>query len=99
MDEFIQLVECWARKRGIDKADSAKQMLKVTEAVGEVASEIVRSDIDALRDGISDVIVTLINLAMQNDMGLYECLACAYDEIKGRKGEIINGVFIKNEDL
>lgn len=26
----------------------------------------------------------MIILAMQNDMDLYECLNCAYDEIKGR---------------
>ena len=54
---------------------------------------------DALRDGIGDVVVTLIILAMQNDMDLYECLNFAYDEIKGRTGKMVNGVFVKSSDL
>ena len=49
--------------------------------------------------GIGDVVVTLIILAMQNDMDLYECLNFAYDEIKGRTGKMVNGVFVKSSDL
>lgn len=28
-----------------------------------------------------------------------ECLGIAYDEIKNRKGKMVNGTFIKEEDL
>ena len=66
---------------------------------GEVAAALARNDQDALRDGIGDVVVTLIILAMQNDMDLYECLNFAYDEIKGRTGKMVNGVFVKSSDL
>ena len=52
-----------------------------------------------MRDGIGDVVVTLIILAMQNDMDLYECLNQAYNEIKDRKGKNVNGVFVKESDL
>ncbi|MGM0284862.1 MULTISPECIES: MazG-like family protein [unclassified Enterococcus] len=99
MDELIEQVEQWANNKGLDKADPSKQMLKVVEEVGEVAAALVRNDQDALRDGIGDVTVTLIILAMQNDMDLYECLNCAYDEIKGRTGKMVNGVFVKSSDL
>ncbi|EQA5441074.1 MazG-like family protein, partial [Enterococcus faecalis] len=50
-------------------------------------------------DGIGDVVVTLIILAMQNNMDLYECLNQAYSEIKNRQGEMVNGVFVKEADL
>lgn len=48
---------------------------------------------------IGDVVVTLIILAMQNDMDLYECLNQAYNEIKGRTGKMVDGVFVKSSDL
>ena len=94
-----KLVEQWSKEKGLDKADSSKQMLKVVEETGEVAAALARNDQDALRDGIGDVVVTLIILAMQNDMDLYECLDFAYDEIKGRTGKMVNGVFVKSSDL
>lgn len=99
MNELIKQVEQWSMNKGLDKADSSKQFLKVTEEVGEVAAALARNDKDALRDGIGDVVVTLIILAQQNNMDLYECLNCAYDEIKGRTGKMVNGVFVKSSDL
>lgn len=99
MNELIAKVEQWAKDKGLDKADSSKQMLKTVEEVGEVASALARKDEHGLRDGIGDVVVTLIILAMQNDMDLYECLNQAYNEIKGRKGVMVDGVFVKLEDL
>lgn len=99
MNELITKVEEWAKEKGLEKADSSKQMLKTVEEVGEVAAAIARKDESALRDGIGDVVVTLIILAMQNDMDLYECLNQAYTEIKGRTGKMVDGVFVKSEDL
>ncbi|MCR1930888.1 MazG-like family protein [Enterococcus gallinarum] len=99
MNELIKQVEQWAKDKGLDKAESSKQMLKTVEEVGEVAAALARNDQDALRDGIGDVAVTLIILALQNDMDIYECLNFAYDEIKGRTGKMVNGVFVKSSDL
>lgn len=99
MNELIKQVEQWSIAKGLDKAESSKQFLKVTEEVGEVAAALARNDKNALRDGIGDVIVTLIILAQQNDMDLHDCLNTAYDEIKGRTGKMIDGVFVKSSDL
>ncbi|MBK5039542.1 hypothetical protein, partial [Enterococcus faecium] len=63
------------------------------------ASALARKEKDVLRDGIGDVVVTLIILAMQNDMDLYECLNQAYNEIKGRSGKMVDGVFVESSDL
>lgn len=64
MNELISKVEQWAKDKGLDQADSSKQMLKTVEEVGEVASALARKDEHSLRDGIGDVVVTLIILAM-----------------------------------
>lgn len=52
-----------------------------------------------LKDGIGDVVVTLIILAQQNGLTLEECLDMAYGEIKGRTGKMVDGVFVKSSDL
>ena len=99
MDELVKLVEEWAREKNLDIAEPEKQMLKVIEEVGEVAAALARNNKNDLRDGIGDMVVTLIILAMQNNMDLYECLNQAYSEIKNRQGEMVNGVFVKESDL
>lgn len=99
MDELIQMIEEWSKERGIDKADPQKQMLKIFEEIGEVSAAVVRGDKDALRDAIGDSVIALLNLAMQNDMSLYECVVHAYGEIQGRDGKMINGMFVKSDDL
>jgi NTP pyrophosphatase (non-canonical NTP hydrolase) len=99
MNTLVELIEQWSVDKKINEADSSKQMLKVIEETGEVAAALARSDKAALKDGIGDVVVTLIILAQQNSMTLQECLECAYDEIKGRKGKTVNGVFVKESDL
>lgn len=43
--------------------------------------------------------VTIIVLAHQLDLDVTECLSIAYEEIKNRKGKMVNGTFVKEEDL
>ena len=99
MDELIQMIEAWSKERGIDKADPQKQILKIFEEIGEVSAAVIRDDKDALRDAIGDSVIALLNLALQNDMDIYECVLSAYGEIEGRDGKMINGMFVKSEDL
>lgn len=99
MNQLIKLVEQWSIDKGLPDKDSSKQYLKVSEEVGEVAAALARGNQEMLKDGIGDVVVTLIILAQQNGMTLEECLQFAYDEIKDRKGQTINGTFIKAADL
>jgi NTP pyrophosphatase (non-canonical NTP hydrolase) len=90
----------WADNKGLlKKENSAKQMLKVTEEIGEVAAAVARDNMDKLKDGIGDGFVTLIILAHQNGLTPEECLEAAWDVIKGRTGRMIDGVFVKSEDL
>ena len=99
MDRLVKLVEKWSKDRDLHKAESSKQFLKVSEEVGEVASALARGQVEELKDGIGDVIVTLIILAQQQGLCVEECLETAYNEIADRKGKTVNGVFVKEEDL
>ena len=100
MNELIKQVEEWSKDKGLDNGNSFTQYAKSSEEMGEVAAALCRNDIDELRDGIGDVIVTLVILAQQNGMTLYECLEQAYNEIKDRKGVMSkDGSFIKESDI
>ena len=99
MDSLIKSVEGWSIVRGLHMADSSGQFLKVVEETGEVASALARGQVEELKDGIGDVIVTLIILAQQQGLSIEECLEHAYNEIKNREGKLVIGVFVKEEDL
>lgn len=99
MNELVKNVEQWFIDKNLDKGDSFRQLSKTTEELGEVASALNKNNITELKDGIGDVAVTLIGIALQNNLTLEECLDYAYNEIKCRKGIMKNGTFVKEEDL
>lgn len=99
LGQLVKQVEQWSINKNLHNGNSDRQALKFYEEVGEVAAALSRNDKEALKDGIGDTIVTLIILAQQQGWTLEECLQYAYDEIKNRKGKMINGTFVKQEDL
>lgn len=99
MDDLIGLIQVWSIDKGLDEADSFKQLAKFLEEAGEIASALVRQDESEFKDAIGDTIVTLIILAQQQGMDIQDCLQEAYDVISKRTGKTVGGVFIKSEDL
>ena len=99
MNELIKNIEQWSIDRGLDKGNKDKQALKFYEEAGEVAAAILRNDMHELKDGIGDSVVTLIILAQQYGTDIETCLQQAHDEIKGRKGRLVDGTYIKEADL
>ena len=49
------------------------------------------------KDGIGDMLVTIILLAKMVDMDTVDCLQSAYDVIKKRTGKMIDGQFVKDQ--
>ncbi|WP_369825348.1 MazG-like family protein [Sporosarcina sp. P18a] len=99
MQDTTDRIRTWAVMRGLDDADPVKQMLKLMEEVGEVAAALARGDMAAVKDGIGDVYVVQTILSMQLGTSVEECASIAYEEIKDRKGDMVNGVFVKESDL
>ena len=46
-------------------------------------------------DDIGDIIVVLCNLAHRHNLTLHDCMAHAYEDIKHRKGKMVDGLFVK----
>jgi vacuolar-type H+-ATPase subunit I/STV1 len=106
MQELIGKVEQWAIDKGIDTAENWKpQFKKIVEEVMEYKEELKLSEHDTaanLMDEMTemgDILVTLTIMAQQRGYELKQCLELAYDKIKDRKGEVIDGNFVKAEDI
>lgn len=85
----------WAIERGLHLGEPSRQMLKLVEEVGELASAIAKNNNELIIDSIGDIYVVLTILAMQHQLDVEACIHSAYQEIKNRKGKTVNGVFIK----
>lgn len=99
MNELTNKIRNWAIYRDLDEGDPHKQFTKMVEEVGEVAEGLAKGDLDKTIDGIGDVYVTLVILSMRLGVSIEQCVQTAYDEIKDRTGQLVNGVFVKSEDL
>ena len=158
LKELIGNVQQWSKDRGLDKADSRKQLLKLYEEFGELVQGHLKGNIEQVKDSIGDMLVVeiiycqqrgiefdslfteqqyspsglttlLCNIAiaigdLSGNIGprtskrnileinqylqvissrygttLEACLGMAWNEIKDRKGKMIDGVFVKKEDL
>ena len=99
MNELSKLIKLWARERNLDTADPYKQFLKLSEEVGELAEGMAKSNDDVIVDSIGDIYVVLEVLSLQLGLSLLDCVEHSYNEIKDRKGKMVNGVFVKESDL
>lgn len=92
-------IKRWVKIRGIDRSHPQAQFVKVVEEVGEIAEGLAKKDKRLITDGVGDVYVTLVALCATLGLEIDECVYQAYKEIENRKGEMVDGVFIKEEDL
>ena len=98
-EDITELIKKWAIDRGIQSGNPEAQMVKLLEEAGELASGINKNKLDLIIDSIGDVYVVLVILCMQLGLDINDCIRVAYYEIKDRKGKMINGTFVKEEDL
>lgn len=99
MEEIIKKIKLWFFEKDLEKADPTKQALKLMEEVGELAEGIVKDDLELVVDSIGDITVVLIGLSLQLDLDFETCIRTAYNEIAERKGKVVNGVFVKEQDI
>ena len=98
LSELVALIQNWAWDRNlIDGSTPNAQMLKLMEEVGELAGGVCKDKADVIKDSIGDVFVVLTIIAAQMGWSIEECVQAAYNEIKERKGKMVDGVFVKEE--
>ena len=97
MEELVRKVAQWQHDRNlIEGATDKDQFCKLIQEAGELSDNICKGNYMA--DDFGDMIVVLINIAERNNLTLKECLERAWDDIKDRKGKMVDGIFIKEGD-
>ena len=99
MENLVSKIHQWVLDRNIQTADSKVQMCKTMEELGELARGLNKGNSELVKDSIGDVVVTLIAICAQQGVDFNQCLEVAYNEIKDRKGKMINGIFVKEADM
>ena len=95
----------------IDLENALKQADKTQEELDELKFSLKLQNLDVrnyvnqtggvvnvkeqIKDDIGDIIVTLMIQCKIQETSLLECLNIAWEQIKDRKGQTINGTFIK----
>lgn len=98
--ETLNKIRSWAHARNLIEGSSPeKQFTKLIEEAGELAEGISKAKFDRVIDGIGDMVVVLTIIAEMYGVSIETCIDAAYDEIKDRKGRMIDGVFVKEADL
>lgn len=93
------LIRQWASDRNLINADPKGQALKLGEEFGELFEGLAKGKEDLTKDALGDMYVVMTILSGQLGFTIEECIEIAYGEIKDRKGRMVDGVFVKEEDL
>lgn len=98
LGDLATLIQNWAWDRNLVAGSTpAAQTVKLMEEVGELAGGICKNKADVIKDSIGDAFVVLVIIAAQMGWSMEECVEAAYNEIKDRKGKMVDGVFVKEE--
>lgn len=93
-------IEAWADNRNlIEGGNPRDQFIKLIEETGELAHAMTRNNLDEISDAIGDCIVVLTILARQHNLFIENAIEYAYNVIKDRKGKMIDGIFVKEDDF
>lgn len=94
---YADLIRQWAEDRNlVEGSDLKSQFVKLIEESGELANAIGKKNDIEFADAIGDMFVVLTILAAQNGMKIEDCIDGAWQEIKDRKGKMVDGIFLKD---
>lgn len=89
----------------IEASPQDMELLLLASSLGEMAQKLYKhifhneTKIPLIRPELSLLHSNIHSIAIHNLTTADDCLAIAYEEIKDRKGKLINGIWVKEEDL
>ena len=95
---LVTLITKWFHDRNIIEGSTSKdQFHKLIQECGELSDNLCKGN--CIKDDIGDIFVVLVGLCEMQGLTLEDCINVAYNDIKDRKGKMIDGVFVKETDL
>lgn len=101
IQELVYLIRDWSNQRNIPNESTViSQLNKTQDELKELLWEAEEVELDntAFKLELGDVIVTLIIAAQIAQVDVTECLNLTWNKIKDRRGKMIDGQFVKEED-
>jgi len=98
LETYVRKVSQWHKDRNLIEGSTDKdQVLKLAQELGELSDSVCKGK--DISDDIGDMLVVMVNIAERNNLTLTHCLQEAWIDIKDRKGKMIDGIFVKEEDF
>ena len=98
MSDWKERIKQWAvsgDRNLIEGSTTGKQMDKLCEEVDELRDGLLNQNTDDIKDAIGDIQVVLAVMCAQLGLDIDECREIAWEQIKDRKGKMVDGVFVK----
>jgi len=70
--------------------------LKLMQELGELSDSVCKGK--DVKDDLGDMMVVMLNIMERQGISMEDCLKTAYNDIKDRKGRMVDGIFIKEGD-
>lgn len=98
--DVISNIIGWCEDRNLIEGSNPKdQFHKLVQECGEFSDAYLKGNEEDAAMELGDVFVVAILIASQMGYQPEELMEIAYHKIKDRKGMMMNGVFVKEEDL
>lgn len=98
MYHFINLIDkvcVWGAARNITADGGATALSQCKKMAEELQEFIDAKTPEEAQDAVGDMLVVLIQIARLRGIYLSDALEGAWNEIKDRKGKMVDGVFVK----
>jgi|TARA_Y100001938_G_scaffold42027_1_gene57887 NTP pyrophosphatase (non-canonical NTP hydrolase) len=97
LKELIEKTNKWFEDRNLIQGSTDKdQILKLMQELGELSDHACKGE--DIRDDLGDMLVVMLNIMKRNNFTIEECLEMAYNDIKDRKGRMVDGIFVKEQN-
>ena len=98
MSDWKERIKQWANDRNLIEGSSPiMQIAKLDEERQELLDALYAGSIADIKDAIGDIQVVLAVMCAQLVIDIDECREIAYEQIKDRKGRMVDGMFVKEE--
>ena len=96
IDDWQDAIWAWAAERNLVEGSTIEgQLGKLAEEMQELREAIEKHDSRETQDAIGDMVVVLTVICEKLDLSLKRSMSAAFDEIKDRKGRMVDGQFVK----
>lgn len=100
LEEYIELIAAQMVEQSPDAiSQQVHRWVDDLLVAGRIKTVAVEDAQAALKDSLGDQGVVAINIAEREGYSYTDALATSYSEIEHRKGRMVDGLYVKEEDL